>query len=151
MRQLTVIIRSVADDERYSIEELAGLGGVSRRTVRYYVQEGLLPAPLGVGRGRHYDVSHLDQLRRVRSMQEAGLSLQDIRLGLSGVEGAPAAALGPARRPAWPQTTWRRLTLAPGIELHVSADTKLPARDRLDELAAWCRAHLPRQTDEEPL
>ena len=38
---------------RYNIDELADLGGVSRRTVRYYVQEGLLPAPLGVGRGRH--------------------------------------------------------------------------------------------------
>lgn len=34
---------------------MAELGGVSRRTVRYYVQEGLLSAPLGVGRGRHYD------------------------------------------------------------------------------------------------
>jgi len=38
-------------DERYSVGELADLGGVSRRTVRYYVQEGLLPTPLGVGRG----------------------------------------------------------------------------------------------------
>ena len=32
----------------YSIVELAELGGVSRRTVRYYVQESLLPS-LGVG------------------------------------------------------------------------------------------------------
>jgi DNA-binding transcriptional MerR regulator len=40
------------DTARYGIDELAELGGVSRRTVRYYVQEQLLPPPLGVGAGR---------------------------------------------------------------------------------------------------
>ena len=65
----------------YNIDELADLGGVSRRTVRYYVQEGLLPAPLGVGRGRHYGRPHLDRLLEVKAWQEAGLSLVEIRAG----------------------------------------------------------------------
>ena len=69
------------DTARYGIDELAELGGVSRRTVRYYVQERLLPPPLGVGRGRHYGRAHLDALLRVKSMQEAGLTL-DFRLRL---------------------------------------------------------------------
>ena len=47
MRQLLSIFYRVDEEEgRYDIDELADLGGVSRRTVRYYVQEGLLPAPL---------------------------------------------------------------------------------------------------------
>src|SRR6478609_8886644 len=69
----------VADAPRYAIGDLADLGGVSRRTVRYYVQEGLLPAPLGLGRGNHYTREHLDQLLRVKAMQEAGHTLDEIK------------------------------------------------------------------------
>jgi DNA-binding transcriptional MerR regulator len=64
---------------RYSIDELASLGGVSRRTVRYYVQENLIPAPLGLGRGRHYTPEHLQQLLRVKALQESGRTLDEIR------------------------------------------------------------------------
>ena len=53
----------MTENERYGIAELAALGGVTRRTVRYYVQQGLLPAPLGVGRGRHYGPEHLARLQ----------------------------------------------------------------------------------------
>ena len=66
-------------DERYSVGELADLGGVSRRTVRYYVQEGLLPAPHGVGRGDHYGREHLERLLQVKALQEAGRTLDEIR------------------------------------------------------------------------
>jgi DNA-binding transcriptional MerR regulator len=43
----------VGDAVLYAIGDLAELAGVSRRTIRYYVQEGLVPAPLGLGRGSH--------------------------------------------------------------------------------------------------
>jgi len=49
-------------DPRYGVEELASLGGVSRRTIRYYVHEGLLPEPLGVGSGRDHGDPHLHAL-----------------------------------------------------------------------------------------
>jgi DNA-binding transcriptional MerR regulator len=147
MRQLLSILSCVdqdQDQERFGIEDLAGLGGVSRRTVRYYVQEGLLPAPLGVGRGRHYDRTHLDRLLRVKAWQEAGRSLDDIRIALkspSRIHTAPAAV---APMPPIPRSAWSRLQLAPGVELHVSNDITLPAPGRLAELAAWCAAHLTR-------
>ena len=64
-------------ESRHAIGELADLGGVSRRTVRYYVQEGLLPAPLGVGRGRHYGAEHLEQLLKVKALQEQGARSRD--------------------------------------------------------------------------
>src|SRR5512137_1948428 len=79
---VTVYIVAVSDnDRRFGIDELADLGGVSRRTVRFYIQEGLLPAPLGVGRGSHYDRTHLDRLLAIKAEQEAGRSLDDIRAG----------------------------------------------------------------------
>jgi hypothetical protein len=36
-------ISLLSQEPRYGIDELAERGGVSRRTVRYYVQRGLLP------------------------------------------------------------------------------------------------------------
>lgn len=137
------------DDEqgRFGIDELADLGGVSRRTVRFYVQAGLLPAPLGVGRGRHYDQSHLDRLLRVKAEQEAGLSLDEIRARRTPPSGCSQPSAAPPR--LLPRSTWRRLELAPGIELHVAHDIKLPAGSRLEELVEWCRNHLSRNTEGE--
>jgi DNA-binding transcriptional MerR regulator len=124
-------------DALYAIGELADLGGISRRTVRYYVQEGLLPPPLGLGRGNHYGREHLDRLLQVKALQEAGRSLDDIRQLLG--QQPPTAAPVPAR--PLPRSTWRRIDVAPGVELHVSDDVRLPPPGRLQELAAWCRQH----------
>lgn len=131
----------------YNIDELADLGGVSRRTVRYYVQEGLLPAPRGVGRGRHYGRPHLDRLLEVKAWQEAGLSLDDIRARRT--QRPVVGSLAP--RPSQPlsRSTWRRLELGPGLELHVAHDIKLPAPGRLEELVEWCRNHLSRNSEGE--
>ena len=128
-------------EERYSVGELADLGGVSRRTVRYYVQEGLLPAPLGVGRGDHYSREHLDRLLQVKALQEAGRTLDDIRQVLDGVA-VPAAGSVPSVPTPLPREVWRRVNVAPGVELHVSGGVRLPSPARLQELAAWCRLHL---------
>ena len=131
----------------YNVDELADLGGVSRRTVRYYVQEGLLPAPLGVGRGRHYGRPHLDRLLEVKAWQESGLSLDEIRARRTPPAAGRCAV--PGLVPLLPRSTWRRLDLGPGIELHVAHDVRLPAPGRLEELAAWCRIHLSRNTEGE--
>ena len=131
---------------RYAIGDLAQLGGVSRRTVRYYVQEGLISPPHGVGRGNHYGPEHLEQLLRVKAMQEAGRTLDEIRRASaprvpSTRERAPGAdAISVSR------SVWRRLTLAPGIELHVAGDVRLPMPSRIEELASWCRRHFGTET-----
>lgn len=125
------------DDARYAIGDLAELAGVSRRTVRYYVQEGLLPAPLGVGRGNHYGREHLDQLLKVKALQEKGHTLDEIRRVLGG--NAPAAGEAPPIGPAPERAVYRRLQLAPGVELHVAGNVRLPSPAKLDELASWCR------------
>jgi DNA-binding transcriptional MerR regulator len=136
----------VADDPRYAIGDLADLGGVSRRTVRYYVQEGLLPDPYGLGRGNHYGPEHLNQLLKVKSLQEAGRTLEEIRHSLNhkhrGRE--PRAPEPPLER-----TMWRRITLSPGVELNVAGDVRLPSPGKLTELAAWCRRHFPANPGEE--
>jgi DNA-binding transcriptional MerR regulator len=151
----------VTDSTRYAIGDLADLGGVSRRTVRYYVQEGLLPQPLGLGRGNHYGDEHLAQLLRVKALQEAGRTLDEIRRDLGQRPGRPfdklragpfdklrteppaMTALVAAPDVARPRSLWRRIELAPGVELHVSANNRLPGPAKLEELAQWCRLNCP--------
>ena len=128
-------------EPRYGLDELAELGGVSRRTVRYYIQEDLLPAPYGVGRGPHYGPEHLDALLRVRSLQEAGRTLDEIRRPAGARERRRFVAAAPSP-PA--VTAWRRIARVPGVELHVSGDARLPSAAALDALTEWCRANLSR-------
>ena len=127
---------------RYGIEELADLGGVTRRTVRYYVQEGLLPPPLGLGRGRHYGEEHLARLLEVKALQEQGLPLSSIREAMDG-GGRKKRADAPAAMepPVAPRSAWSRLELVPGVELNVSSAYRLPSPARIHELAGWCRQH----------
>lgn len=105
------------ETRQFGIEELAERGAVSRRTVRYYVQRGLLPAPTGVGRGDHYTEAHLVALVRVRELQEAGVSLADIPARLAGSPTEAPSAV--SREDAPMQTTWTRIALRADLELHV--------------------------------
>jgi DNA-binding transcriptional MerR regulator len=127
------------DGERFGIAELAELGGVTRRTVRYYIQEGLLPAPLGVGRGKHYSGEHLERLLRLKSLQERGLTLEQIRRERVGPGRGERAEL--ATGVAVPRSPWTRVELAPGLEIHVSGRYRLPSPGRLEELVEWCQRH----------
>jgi len=98
----------------YGVQELADLGGVSRRTVRYYVRIGLLPTPTGKGRGKHYNQGHLDRLIEVRKLQESGVSLEEIgALSLSNKEAVEQLEAQVV------QSTWTRFELGEGAELHV--------------------------------
>src|SRR5688500_17412906 len=52
------------------IDELANRAGVPTRTIRYYTQQGLLPAPRLQGRVGWYDERHLDRLKLIKELQE---------------------------------------------------------------------------------
>ena len=132
----------MTSEVRYAVGDLARLAGVSRRTVRYYVQEGLIPEPLGIGRGNHYGQEHLDRILRVKTMQEAGRTLDEIRRGLRKNATVSGAAEPPVER-----EIWRRLTLAPCVELHVAGHIRLPSPGRLQELATWSRTYFARGDD----
>jgi len=127
------------DHGRFLIEELCRLTGFSRRTVRYYVQEGLVDPPAGRGRGGYYSDLHVAQLARIRQLQDEGYRLDAIRgmlfpprVAADMAEAArpaePAAAPTPEPGPAAesaasaPGSSWTRHVVAPGVELHISAE-----------------------------
>jgi DNA-binding transcriptional MerR regulator len=61
-----------------TLAELAEQAGVSERTIRYYIQFGVLPAPQGAGPKTRYRRSHLGRLRFIRLLQERHLPLNAI-------------------------------------------------------------------------
>ena len=101
--------------ERYSLDELATLAGVTPRTVRFYIAEQLVDRPAGEKRGAHYLRRHLEQLLLIRRWTEAGLSLERVR---ELIAGAPE---DPPRRSAPPGSVevWSRMTVADGLEVHL--------------------------------
>ena len=42
------------EDKNYTFEELCALTGLSTRTLRYYIQIGLVDKPIGQTRAAHY-------------------------------------------------------------------------------------------------
>jgi DNA-binding transcriptional MerR regulator len=67
----------------YKLEELAAEAGVSPRTVRYYVQRGLLPAPEFRGKDTVYGREHLLRLHAIKRLQQAHLALDEIQVRLA--------------------------------------------------------------------
>lgn len=67
------------EPRQFSIGTLAEAAGVTRRVVRFYVQRGLLPPPLGRGRGSHYNETHLNRLLEIQQRQARGESLDAIQ------------------------------------------------------------------------
>ena len=101
----------------FTLDELSALAELPRRTVRYYIQIGLLERPDGVGRGAHYGQRHLEQLLEIRKWTQAGLALERIRelLATEG-DGAP---LPPVPRRAGTVEVWSHVVVDDGVELTV--------------------------------
>lgn len=149
----------------YKLEELARKAGTSPRTVRYYVQRGLLPAPAFRGKDSAYDEGHLDRLRAIRRLQEAFFPLEAIAVELArrtpeeiahlaGDGALPATDAGaiarpiPAAPPSVPPEAAlvRRWVLAEGVELTVAEDC--PAASK--ELAARLLATIALRKEQDP-
>lgn len=76
------------------VSDAAKIAGCSVRTVRYYHNLGLLPVPAKQrGPWRDYEFADVARLIQIRSMAQAGMRLDDIRLELSAAETAVMAAV----------------------------------------------------------
>jgi DNA-binding transcriptional MerR regulator len=98
----------------FSLDEISVLAELPRRTVRYYIQCGLIDRPQGIGKGAFYSERHVEQLLLVRKWQLAGLSLERIGELLKQPDDGP---LPPSPRRAGTVEVWSHLVVADGIEL----------------------------------
>ena len=115
------------------IGELAAQTGFSVRTIRFYEQSGLLPAPSRTPAGyRSYDQDAVTRLRFVRSAQALGLSLAEIAdvLRIRDHHGPPCSYV------------------AELLDTHISAlDTRI---NRLTALRDELRARRPPDAEPDP-
>ncbi len=135
----------------------------AERTIRFYVARGLLGRPEGRGTAAAYSYRHLLQVLAIKLRQMEGATLKTIarELGESTgdvLERRVAAALGdrlptpdelpvaaagrafhqgPASADApSPGPCWRRIEVAPGVELHLSTAYPLAASSEVADAAA---------------
>lgn len=72
--------------ENLLISDLARETGVSVRTIRYYIMEGLLPSPQVRGRYSVYDEGYLHRIKLIKILKDAYLPLSKIRELLSNLK-----------------------------------------------------------------
>ena len=75
-----------------TIDELAARTGLTVRTIRFYVSEGLVAAPVRRGRIAYYDDSHRMRLDLIRTLQDHGYTLAAIERVLARVPDDAGAA-----------------------------------------------------------
>ncbi|WP_225822311.1 MerR family transcriptional regulator [Streptomyces naphthomycinicus] len=80
------------------IGELAEATGTTPRALRHYEQQGLIASARAANGYRAYDTGTAVRVRNIRRLLEAGLTLDDVRVFLSCLDGdvtaGPASARG---------------------------------------------------------
>jgi DNA-binding transcriptional MerR regulator len=107
-----------AEPYRYTMADLERETGLSARTIRYYITEGLLPAARGRGVGATYGPAHLLRLKAINLLKGEHLPLDEIRRRLDELRDSELAAMLEVKT-APPEDRWRRVMLHPDLELHV--------------------------------
>ena len=76
-----LLVSDLKSDNWYTIEQVSARTGLTKRTLRYYEELGLLP-PTGRTEGnyRRYNVEDIERLERIKKLRDLlGFSLADIR------------------------------------------------------------------------
>jgi DNA-binding transcriptional MerR regulator len=137
------------DGESYTLNHLAEATGFEARTIRSYIERGLLPSAEARGRGASYSVEHLNRLRAIQILRRArpNIQLNEMRLFIqrmspqqisdfcSGSLRATAAALAESIDEAEEPEALRAVGqfLKPGVE--AVADSDEPVRTEQTKLA----------------
>jgi DNA-binding transcriptional MerR regulator len=114
---------------RYTLEELSSLSGLPVRTVRYYIQQGLVPRPTGTTRNAAYATPHLEALLRIAHWSAAGLSLARISELLT-----TPAAVSELPKTAGSVEVCSHIHLQDGVELVIAPDRAQLRPEQIREL-----------------
>jgi DNA-binding transcriptional MerR regulator len=131
----------------------------SARAVRFYVAHGLLDHPEGKGTAATYHYRHLLQLLVIKIRQREGQTLDAIGMEMRDLTGdllekRVAQSLAPALGARADQAvernddgpvSWRRISIAEGIELNVRHDSPASREDALVAIREAVRATLGRE------
>jgi DNA-binding transcriptional MerR regulator len=149
----------------YRIEEITRRTGFTARSVRYYVERGLLPGTEQRGVATVYTHEQLLRLQAIALLRTrerlrleavkrrlAKMSLADLEALVASIAGppappasVPAGAPGAAADAAMPATfvRWDRAELLPGLEIAVRSDAAPVVRRLAEEIFAKYGAAAP--------
>jgi len=108
--------------KKFTIGEICALVEMNKRTVRYYIQKGLVDRPEGIGKGAFYSHTHLEQLLSIRKWKAAGLSLeriQDILASEKDGYHSDKPVPPPLSKKQGTVEVWSHMLVDDGIELHI--------------------------------
>lgn len=172
VRDLAATAAAILAESRVRPVSASAAVAPAERTVRFYVTRGLLSPPEGRGTAATYSYRHLLQVLAIKLRQMEGAPLSTIArefedatgdvlerriaaaLGdrLPAPERLDVAGAGRAFHTAHPTVTtggggerWRRLAVAPGVELHLRETHPLAVADA-DQLGARLREVLAAMT-----
>ncbi|MCC6314077.1 MAG: MerR family transcriptional regulator [Thermomicrobiales bacterium] len=137
---------TLPDPYRYTIADLAERTDITPRTIRYYIQEGLLSPAHGRGPSATYDLGHLGRLQAIALLKNNHLPLEAIRdrlAGLSDREIQTMLEIDPEPQ----EDLWRRIQLHPDLELHVRERPGRPRDYKLQGAVETIRAIVRDQLD----
>jgi len=111
------------EKQTYTLDELCALVDMNKRTIRYYIQQQLVPRPEGKNRGAHYHKTHIERLLELKKWQAAGLSLERIAELLNSPDKLDIP-LKPVQQGS--VELWSHLMISDGIQLLIE-----PGRSQL--------------------
>jgi Ca-activated chloride channel family protein len=137
-----------------SIAELAAQAGVTPRTVRYYVECGLLPRAELHGTRTRYRREHLLRLFAIAAMQKERLDLDAIRRRFTTLTDADIEAYAPAapspvpvdiapRPRTYVSDPWDVVQLLPGLTLLVHGGSSPHYEPLVQKIAELCAGSPP--------
>jgi DNA-binding transcriptional MerR regulator len=121
------------------LQTLCTQAGVTPRTVRYYIQNGLLPAPDPQGPATRYSRGHLDRLRLIRNLQREHQPLAEIRSHLQSLEDEDIHRLI-----ASPAASKRRSSATEYVRAVLKPESPLPVRARRSATSTLTRSQWER-------
>lgn len=131
----------------YTLQQLCDLTGVTPRTVRYYISQGLLPSPGASGPGAHYTDAHFHRLNLIRKLQKDHLPLAEIRERLESLDDAAVvrASSRSAAKPRGSAADYVRNVLGESARKAPAQppDVPQPSSDR----STWERIRLDRDVE----
>ncbi len=109
----------------------------------------MLEPPAGRGRGGFYNDSHLNQLLLIKSLQQEGLSLTEIRYGLetdktsqveyslkTGTVDFTTHTKDRKRQVVkYSRSAWTRYEIIPGLEINLNQEMEKRLRTRIPQIA----------------
>lgn len=134
----------------FSIDELQDLTQVPRRTIRYYIEYGLLEGPEGETRAARYTQQHLETLLKIRRLTAEGVGLAHVKRRLEQEAAGQVATDAVAAGAVVPSIEVRsHLHLASGVELVIEPGAARLSPEQLRRFMREALDALARAREEE--